>query len=322
MPSPMHLTLCLAAAIAMATPGHAADLFGNDPTTLGSSESVTIEPFAGYLRGTSGEHVYDVTNGNQKLSQLDWSVNALALGARVAARPVDWLTVRGRAWGTVASDGAMTDRDWFLGYGGPNSWTHKSEHPDTKFGQAWQADASVAVKFYEDEDLVMTFIGGYRHYNVKYNARGGSYIYSVNDLRDTVGTFPAGQLGIGYEQWWQTPYFGFGAVYNSEDWTVSAEFIGSPFVMGRAKDYHALRFTQFKSSFDMSAMLGANVGVEYRLSPTLSLAGRVEYQNYLEAQGRTKYFDASTGTVARFRTPTAGGEAETLLVSLGIKARL
>lgn len=326
MPAPLRSILGIAALLATAAPAAAADLFGTgyEPAAEpAGAETVVIEPFVGYLRGTSGEYVYDVANGNAKLSQLDWRVDALAVGARVAARPLDWLTVRGRAWGTVASGGSMTDYDWFAGYFGPNSWTHKSESPDTKLGKAWQADASVAVKFYEDDDLALTAIAGYRHYNVKYNARGGSYIYSSGPgFRDLYGSFPAGQLGISYEQLWRTPYIGLGAVYNSADWTVSAEAIGSPFVMGRARDYHALRYTLFKDDFEMSTMLGVNLGAEYRLSPVVSLAGRLEYQNYLEARGGVKLFNGQTGVAQAAPKPTGGGDAETLLLSLGVKARL
>jgi outer membrane protease len=216
----------------------------------------------------------------------------------------------------------MTDRDWFSGYYGPNSWTHKSEHPDTDLGQAWQADASAAVKVHESENLALTVIGGYRHYNVKYRAEGGSYIYSTRRFRDSFGTFPSNKLGISYEQTWDTPYAGIGAVFNSEDWTVSTEVIGSPFVMGRSRDYHAMRTTLFKDDFDMSGMVGASAGVEYRFSDTLSLAGRVEYQKYFEAKGGTQIYNGSTRASLSVPKPGAGADADTLLVTAGIKARL
>jgi outer membrane protease len=131
-------------------------------------ETVSIEPIVGYLRGSSGEYVYNTGNSNQKLSQLDWNINALAVGGRVAIRPSDWFTVRGRFWATVASDGEMTDYDWLAGYFGKNSWTDRSVHPDTKLAKAWQGDLSIAVPYYASEDLALTIIAGYRHYDVKY----------------------------------------------------------------------------------------------------------------------------------------------------------
>ncbi len=300
----------------------AGSLFSDDPATLFRGETISIEPLVGYLRGTSGEYVYNVPGSGSKLSQLDWSIQALAVGGRVAVRPFDDLTLRGRIWATVASDGSMTDYDWLGGYRGHDSWTHRSKSPDTDLGRAWQGDVSAAYKLYDSDDLALTGIAGFRHYSVKYNARGGSYIYSTAAFRDSVGMLPAGQLGIAYQQWFDTPYVGVGAVYNTADWTVSTEIIGSPFVMSRDKDYHALRTTLFREDFDMSGMLGASAGLEYRLSPVFSIAGRVEYQKYFEARGGTKIFNGSTGQALTVPKPGAGADADTLLLSLGVKGRL
>lgn len=305
-----------------ALPAAASGLFSEEGVGLRGTEAVSIEPTVGYLRGTSTEYVYDVRNPKVRVSHLDWNVDALAIGGRVAVKPFDRLTIRGRFWATVASRGDMTDLDWFAGYYGKDSWTHKSTHPNTSLGKAWQADGSLSYAYYQDEDLALTAIAGYRAYDVKFKARGGSYIYSTYELRDTLGSFPSDRIAISYEQWWDTPYLGLGAVYNSDSWALSTEIIGSPFVMSRTKDYHALRTTLFREELDMSAMVGASLGVEYRFSPTLSLAGRLEYQRYLEAKGGVKVLDGSTGTAVEFPKPTAGAEADTLLISVGLKARL
>lgn len=305
-----------------AMPAAASGLFSDEDFGLRGTETVSVEPMVGYLRGTSTEYVYDVRNPKERVSHLDWNVDALAIGGRVAVKPIDRLTIRGRFWATVASRGDMTDLDWFAGYYGKDSWTHKSTHPDTSLGKAWQADGSLSYAYYQDEDLALTAIAGYRSYNVKFRAQGGSYVYSTFALRDTLGEFPAGQLAISYEQWWDTPYLGLGAVYNSDSWAVSTEILGSPFVMSRTKDYHALRTTLFREELEMSGMVGASLGVEYRVSPTLSLAGRLEYQRYLEAKGGVKALDGSTGASFAFPKPTGGAEADTLLISVGVKARL
>jgi outer membrane protease len=320
--SRLRLISALVGLLGLSTSSLASGLFSEEPQALLRGETISIEPFVGYLRGTSGEYVYNSARPGQKLSQLDWSVNALAVGARVAVRPLDWLTVRGRFFATVASDGSMTDYDWLAGYFGRDSWTHKSVSPDTNLGRAWQGDVSVSAAYYSDEDLALTVIGGFRRYDVKYSSRGGSFIYSVNGFRDTVGNLPGDRIGIAYRQVWDTPYLGLGAFYNGENWSVSAEVIGSPFVMSRDKDFHALRNIIFKEDFDTTGMVGLNAGVEYRLTPLLSLAGRVEYTRYLLAKGGTTLFDGNTGTTVTYPKPAAGADAETLLISAGVKAKL
>lgn len=316
--------LAVAAVMLGPTAAAASGLWGPGPeTVLPTTETVAIEPFVGYLRGTAGEYVYSPTNPKQKVSQLDWAVNGLAVGGRIAFRPFNGVTIRGRGWATVASGGGeMTDFDWLLGYFGKDSWTHRSHHPDTKFGDSWQADISAAVTLWGEEDLAVTAIGGFRRYEIGYASRGGSFVYSTDQFRDTLGSFAPGQTVITYQQQWDTPYLGVGVTYNTAQWTVSTELIGSPFVMGRAKDHHVLRSTVFTDELEMSSMIGLAAGFEYRFSPIWSLAGRVEYQKYFEAQGSTTVTDTPAGTTTVYPKPSAGADAESALVTLGVKARL
>jgi outer membrane protease len=297
---------------------------GGSPSWPTSGETLTVEPFVGYLRGTSTENVYDPTNKKNKISQLDWNVQAVTLGGRVAFQPFDGLTIRGRFWAAISSDADMTDRDWLLlnGYQGRDSWTHQSLHPDTRVPKAWQADVSAAYTFYDAGDLAVSGLAGFRHYNVKYRAYGGSYVYSWGAYRDTVGVFNPGQLGISYEQWWDTPYIGLGAYYRSADFGLSTEIYGSPVSFSRDKDYHALRYTLFTQNYSPLGMVGANIGLEYRITPMLSLAGRLDYTKYMEQKGGTKMYDFASAQFHRFPKPSAGAEADTLHLSLGVKGKI
>lgn len=296
-------------------------LFGEADVPL-RGDTVSAEPFVGFLRGTAGEYVYSAANPKTKISQLDWSVNTLVVGGRLAVRPFDNLTLRGRFWASVSSDGDMKDYDYFGGFYGKDSWTHKSTHSDTRLGRTWQADGSVAWAYYGGPDLALTAIAGFRHYQVEYNAYGGSYLYSTSAFRDTPGSFSPGELGISYRQTWQTPYVGLGAAYNGPNWAVSAEVIGSPFVMARDRDYHALRTTLFKGELETTSMVGFSAGMEYRLSDMFSISGRLDYQYFLQARGGTTIVDGSTGIVTRVPSPSAGADADMLTFTLGAKMRI
>lgn len=325
MPSQIHLgAAALLAAALVPAPASAADLFEAEPAALLRSETFSGEAFVGHLSATAREYVYAVPGDHSKVSQLDWRIdNALAVGGRLTFRPLDWLSVRARGWATVADDSSMTDYDWLAGYQGPASWTHRSIHPDTRLARAVQGDVSVAARFWDTGDTHLSVIGGYRHLNMKWKAYGGSYVYSsAAGYRALVGTFPASELGITYEQTWETPYLGLGASASIDDVTVTGEVIGSGWVNARDHDHHVVRRILFDESFAPSTMIGATLGIEYRLNPLVSLTGRAEYQRYFEAKGATRLHDIDTGITYHYPKPAAGADAETLLLSVGAKARL
>ncbi|MGH1587516.1 omptin family outer membrane protease [Methylobacterium phyllosphaerae] len=220
------------------------------------------------------------------------------------------------------SGGAMEDYDWLKGYNGPKSWSDYSQSPNAKPSTMWQADLSAALTFYKDEDTAFYGIGGYRYFTFKSNARGGSYIYSSpSGFRDWQGMFTGGQLGIAYQQEWQTPYLGIGGKIAFGDWTASGELIGSPVSIGMAKDHHAQRYLVFKDTMSPTGMIGFDAALEYHVTPLISVVGRAEYQNYLEAVGSEKLYSGGV-LAAAFPKPSVGASMETLLLSLGVKAKL
>jgi plasminogen activator len=321
------VTMAALLATSVATSAVAADLFDGDAAAQLRTETISAEVMAGYLTGTSKEYVYDNTAGsrNTKVSQLTWSLgNSFAVGGRVAIRPLDWLTIRARGWSTVTSDGSMRDYDWLYGYYGFNSFSDYSHSPDAVAVTAWQADVSVAANYYQDDDLALSVIAGFRHLTTKFNAKGGSFLYSENGFRDSTGSFPAGQIGVAYQQWWDTPYLGLGIAYSVADWTLSTEAIASPLVMARSQDHHNLRDLVIKDQFDLSNMAGVSVGLEYRVMPGVSVTGRAEYQSYFDAKGDARYSYGTTPTTGTsFLYPKgAGASADNLLLSLGVKARI
>lgn len=309
--------------IAAAAPARAGDLFADDPQALLRTETLSVEALAGYVTGSSTEYVYTGPRGREKLSQLNWDISsAFAVGGRVAVRPLDWLTLRVRGWATVDADSKMKDYDWLGGYQGFDSWTHLSVHPKTVLPQAWSGDASAAFALWQDSELLVTGIAGFRHYEAKFEARGGSYLYSTYVLRDTAGTIPDGQVAVAYRQSWDAPYAGFGVAYGSEAWGLSGEVYGGPVVRATANDDHPLRPLNIRSKFGTSAMVGVNGALEYRLTDHLSVVGRFEYQHFSEARGSGHYTNTSTGEVYVNPKPGSGASAETAILSIGLKARL
>lgn len=312
----------LLAAVCMAQPGRAADLFMDDVRTVLRTETLSVEAFGGYATGNSTENVYDARTG-ARISQLKWDISGAAMvGGRVAIRPLDWLSVRVRGWTSVEADSKMRDYDWLAGFDGAKSFTHISIHPDTVTPQLWQGDASVAVTYWQDENVSLTAIGGYRHYEAKFAARGGSYIYSTFAYGDTTGVFTPGQTGVTYRQTWDAPYLGLGVAYASGSWIFAGEITGSPIVFASANDDHHLRALNFRDKLQTSSMIGLAGSLEYRLTDHLSAVGRFEYQRFSEALGGERVTDLTTGAVTSYPKGSVGADAETALLTLGVKARL
>lgn len=313
--------LLAAFALGGAEAARAADFFADSTASLLRTDTLSVEVLGGYATGDSHEYVYNPDRS--RLSELKWDVaNAAVIGGRVAYRPVDWLTLRVRGWATVAADSKIRDYDWLAGFTGFNSYTDLSVHPDTLTPQLWSGDISAAVAYYQDQDLSLTVIGGFRHYEAKFVARGGNYRYSTYSLGDTVGSFPAGEAVGTYRQTWDSPYLGLGTAYAAGEWTLSGELVVSPFVEASAVDNHLLRTLNIKSKLGSTIMFGLSAAAEYRMTDTLSLVGRFDYQRFSEAQGSARYTNTSTGEVFYNPKPGSGADAETAILTLGLKARL
>ncbi|MBX8819108.1 omptin family outer membrane protease, partial [Ochrobactrum sp. MR31] len=89
----------------------------------------------------------------------------------------------------------MKDYDWLMdppaGYGS-DAWSHRSIHPDTQLNRYITADLALGHNFYVNETALLNLHGGFKYTNVKWDAYGGSYIYSRNEFRDDVGDLSDG----------------------------------------------------------------------------------------------------------------------------------
>jgi plasminogen activator len=294
------------------------------PDRRGEASSIPrfkAEVFASHLASAARELVYNVPDDGSKLSQLNWQIdNAAVLGGALSYAPFDWLTLRTRAWTHVSSDNAMDDFDWLFGYNGFESWSDLSRHGDTRLAKAFQIDVGASAGIFEIGQVRFNALLGYRFQTMKWNAFGGSFIYSTDGFRDDIGSFPAGELEISYQQWWHTPYLGLGVSYVSGPLSLTIEAIGSPFVSARDRDNH-VDIALFKEAFHRSAMIGGSVSAELALSQRISVVARAEADHFFQARGGIKEFDVDPPVYSRFPKPAAGVDLRSVLVSVGAKAR-
>lgn len=311
---------------------HADEAAGN---LFSDSKSIILNPFlsaeiwAGSLTGRAGEYVYSVPGDGSKLSQLNWQIgDTPVVGGRLMLQAWDGMTLRFGGWTAASSRSGMDDFDWLYGFDGFNSWSDWSHSGDTRLAKALQADLSTSLRLYQSEQFQLNLLAGYRATTFKMNSYGGDYIYSSLFFRDTASSFDPNHLTIAYQQWWNTPYLGLGTSTAIGPIGIDAEVIGSPFVIARDKDYHDLRQILFKQPYARHRMAGATLEAHYALTSSISLFAHLEYQRFFQAKGSSEIIDGSGAAdgsgVQVERTPkgSAGSDANTLVLALGVRAAL
>ncbi|WP_426141708.1 omptin family outer membrane protease [Pseudomonas sp. DWP3-1-2] len=282
--------------------------------------SVELSIGAGLLNGKSEEKVYDLHEGGGKLSQLNWDfkqVPTLHLG--LAYHPADWLTLDVRGW-TRMNAGAshMKDYDWLDGEGA--GWTHRSDHPDTRLKNAWQAELAATVWALKREDLALGVMAGYQRSQFDWQSRGGSYVYSSDDgYRDLAGQFSAGQKVISYQQTYATPYVGLVGLYGLRNWTLEGRFKYSQWVQARSYDNHYLRDLTFTGNHgNTGQMQSLALALSYHVSPKFSVKAGIDHQVYAETRGSTLIRHAPSGQSGRTGHNSSGQANRTTMSTLAV----
>lgn len=232
---------------------------------------------AGYLKGESTELVYEPDGS--KMSELIWTLDDIYMfNIGASLHPLKWLKLNADLW-TSINDGnsTMDDYDWFVKGG---DWTHWSHHEDTALDKGYIFDINAELPFYSSGASTFSAFIGYKQDNWKWEAYGGSYVYSRYDFRDTVGTFPAGELGITYEQWWNVPYIGLGYSAEVGLWSFNSRIIGSTLAQPKAEDHHHMRDLLFEDNFDEVSMVAIDLAAGYNFMPNWVFTVAFHYQKY------------------------------------------
>jgi plasminogen activator len=270
--------------------------------------------FTGYLAGTAREYVY---NEGDKISQLNWRTdNAATLGFNLAYRPLDWLTLRGEAWGVVASSGTLTDYDWLGREAGINDWTNRSIGPLRRMTNTYGVDLNLAATFYRYGGLSLDAVGGVRYLNMQYEEHDSSYIYTNDGFRDTQGIMPGNN--ISYRQRWYSGYLGLAMRYDMDKFSFHGQVTGSPWAYGKDRDDHVRRGITYREQGQRTSMFGVQAGVDYRLAPHWALYSTLAYEKYAKAKADMHITTAAADT-AYFPTGIAGLSNENWSLQVGAK---
>ena len=289
-------------------------------TTEQSPVAFSAHMGAGYLSGEASELVYDPFTG-QKISELKWDLDEVYMfNAGGSIAPLSWLTSSADFWiNLTKGNGAMDDYDYLAtGYRGYSHWSH---HGDTDLTSGYMFDINAAFTFYQAGKTKFSGLLGYKHDNWEWESYGGSYVYSTTYLHDTVGSFPAGEKVITYNQWFDVPYIGLGFESAAGRMFFKGRIIASPLVSAGDEDIHHLRNLRFEGDFDYSSMVGIDLGLGYSFTPNLALTAAFKYQKYEEADGDTLITDLSTGAQQHVSGDAAGVDHSSSMVSVGLQYR-
>ncbi len=290
-----------------------------EPAATSILDQTVVSVFGeiGYRHGIASEFVYDPASG-AKVSELNWDHDLAIVHGRVDVTFAKHWSLSAGGWTRLTDDNLMEDRDWIVP---APDWSEYSNHPDTKSDHAFGLDARLGYTVLDRNGFTAGPVAGWRYSDMKWTAYGGSYIYSVAGFRDAVGTFPAGQKGISYEQWMSTPYLGVSLGYERGPWQVTGSVIGSVLVQYEDEDHHWMRDLRFTEEFDNGDYVAARIDAGYKVTPRFTLGASVEYENYFETKGTTDMYLISTGGhVGYIGGDAAGAGYEALTLGLSAKA--
>lgn len=322
------LTAALLGSASLISPALGADMLrpsyapgpGYAPGAPAPKKAFSVGVEIGRMTGQSHEFVY---SSGRKISELIWDVEgATTLGVMLKGRTVGGLETRLRGTFAVHDDSYMEDYDWL----GPElgiptyDWTHASYHEDTTLDHAFNLDAQFSKRVIgKGRPAGLNLLGGVRHNNIKWTARGGDYTYSTHAHRDTVGTFPEGQDGISYEQSFTSPYVGVEANVDTGRFSAHAgALIGMPVFSG-AEDDHWMRALNFDDDTGGHYFLGLEAEAAFDVTESFGLTAGLRHERYSEGKGPSRGTDTFSGLSSFFGDDSAGASHEQTNITLGAR---
>lgn len=280
------------------------------------------------------EKVFASTTGDNLLSLLVWKTTAPIASFDAKARLGDDWTLRGRIDAAFGGDSHMSDYDWFgphfLSYD-PDDWTHRSLHPNTGLDWYFNGEVTLAKVFPANQHFSGSVGVGLKYTDVKWSARGGSFIYSDAQFGDGCGfrgcawSDPSNQLGIDYRVQLPTAFLSFDSTYNNGPWVVTTGGkVGTTF-MASATDNHHLRFdigpkgARDEFALDMSLSVGAEARVGYAFTDQLSGFVEATYDRTMSGHVDRPRYNAATGELADPGVGIGGLDLQTMTLKAGLK---
>lgn len=244
-----------------------------------------IQPTIGLAAVSATELVYDEDiRPGYKLSQLDWSDDAVFLIGLGAEWRKKRLSARGGIWTSIFSTGGeLTNTDWQFETTG--DWTDRtvSDAEVSIIG----IDFNIGWTLVHRPSWQLDLLGGYRYELHSWTDSDGAGIHTERTFRDTPVEFEG--VGIEYEQSMQIPYGGLQIAFRiSPTHRLSGYLIYSPIVSLDAEDVHygdEEGDTIFTDRFSNASYIATGIALDWDYSQRLHLSFGIHYQRIPRVQG-------------------------------------
>jgi plasminogen activator len=282
------------------------------------------------LRGSVGvasivgnEHVYAAGNGSENLSLLQWESMAPIAKLDAKLRFGDAWTLRGHFDVALTGDSKMTDYDWIppnnTGYG-MDDWSHRSISPNTSLDWYLNGDIAVGRDLPISDALMVNVNGGFKYTDVEWTAKGGTFIYSTNAPRDTIGTIPD-VPAVRYRQQLPTVFAGVDATVNDGPWSLEAGGRAGLIIYGQSVDHHYLRSPPrtIVDQLGYGQMLSADAKLGYAFSDHFGAFLEGSYEKTFAAHVPSDYYVTATGVKFIHDGYIGGAELDVASITAGFK---
>ena len=324
------LFLALAAALAACVPTSAQAMYASGAAIpwshqpVGGGGALSLGASVGRVGGSASELVFVYPFGSKTTySELTWDIKDVTVaGVEASVRLGARFRLNAGYWSAIdEGSGDMVDRDWlyteegFLVLApGDDDWTDESRHPDTSVDEGTMFDVNLSFQALQAGSFSLLGIVGYKSDTWGWSSRGGTYVYTEESFRDTVGTFPEGEQIISYEQQYDIPYIGVGANWARPAFRVDARVLLSTLVSATDSDYHTYGARDYEGDFSGGTFVGFGLNAAWIFAPHWFATLGVEYQSISEMTGDVTI----TRPEGRFSYEDSGGVAmDATMVTLG-----
>lgn len=280
---------------------------------------------AGVLALEGREIVYNGTGSTDNLSLLIWQSLSPMISANSTVTLDQGWTIKAEGRAAMSGLGYMEDYDWLTPHRpgfGPEQWTHRSQHPDTRLD--WYFDGSVAVgqNFELGQGMKANLHGGFAYTDVQWAAEGGTYLYSNAGFRDNPGTLANGPA-ITYRQQLPSVFVGLDTQFRNGDLSFDVGARAGITMLARATDWHWQRTPplRFEDMFMPAPTLGVKAKAAYAVTENLDVFLDARVDKMFAARGDTQTFNMNTGAMTSNYADVAGAELLSGSLSAGLGGR-
>lgn len=289
----------------------------DDTLFTASNDMFTISGSVGLANISGGEYVYA---GSHKMSQLDWESTGVTLYTAEIGADIDknW-SVKAKFSAGFGGDGHMVDYDWMSET--HDEWSDRSVHPDTELAHYFTGSIEIDRDVYSNETTTLALGAGFRYSDVKWDAYGGSYIYSSGDpdFRDLVGEFPDGEQGISYQQKIPVGFLAANVEHTAGRFSFTGGLQGGLSFGIDDIDDHWMRNARFYDYMDAAPTIALNLGANYALTPSAAVYVSGSFERVFHAKGSMDMYDTTTGDLVASEDNAAGATFQAMSISVGLK---